>query len=90
MALLAEGSGVSDAARSLKRRCCGTSGSSRRPRRSRLRRPLRFRRLGAAGRAAAVISRQLANPFLAPDFSAVPQRTSRPRRLAAGSCSARC
>ena len=29
-----------------------------------------------------VISRQLANPFLAPDFSAVPQRTSRPRRLA--------
>jgi SNF2 family DNA or RNA helicase len=28
-----------------------------------------------------VISRQLANPFLAPDFSAVPQRTSRPRRL---------
>jgi len=29
-----------------------------------------------------VVSRQLANPFLAPDFSAVPQRTSRPRRLA--------
>jgi hypothetical protein len=29
-----------------------------------------------------VISRQLANPFLAPDFSAVAQRTSRPRRLA--------
>ncbi|MGR6964344.1 DEAD/DEAH box helicase [Geodermatophilus sp. URMC 61] len=29
-----------------------------------------------------VISRQLANPFLAPDFSAVPERTSRPRRLA--------
>ena len=29
-----------------------------------------------------VISRQLANPFLAPDFSAVPQLTSRPRRLA--------
>jgi hypothetical protein len=28
-----------------------------------------------------VISRQLANPFLAPDFSAVPQRTPRPRRL---------
>ncbi|HLH59110.1 MAG TPA: DEAD/DEAH box helicase [Streptosporangiaceae bacterium] len=28
-----------------------------------------------------VISRQLANPFLAPDLSAVPQRTSRPRRL---------
>ena len=29
-----------------------------------------------------VISRQLANPFLAPDFSAVPQRAFRPRRLA--------
>ncbi|MGY1706561.1 DEAD/DEAH box helicase [Geodermatophilus sp. SYSU D00697] len=29
-----------------------------------------------------VVSRQLANPFLAPDFSAVPQRTARPRRLA--------
>lgn len=28
-----------------------------------------------------VISRQLANPFLAPDFSAVPQPVSRPRRL---------
>jgi hypothetical protein len=29
-----------------------------------------------------VISRQLANPFLAPDFSAVAETTSRPRRLA--------
>ncbi|MCZ2829012.1 DEAD/DEAH box helicase [Modestobacter sp. VKM Ac-2986] len=29
-----------------------------------------------------VISRQLANPFLAPDFSAVPQAPARPRRLA--------
>jgi hypothetical protein len=29
-----------------------------------------------------VVSRQLANPFLAPDFSAAPQVTSRPRRLA--------
>jgi hypothetical protein len=29
-----------------------------------------------------VISRQLAHPFLAPDLSAVPQRASRPRRLA--------
>ncbi|HVT69363.1 MAG TPA: DEAD/DEAH box helicase, partial [Trebonia sp.] len=28
-----------------------------------------------------VISRQLANPFLAPDYSAVPQGTSSPRRL---------
>ena len=29
-----------------------------------------------------VISRQLANPFLAPDFSAAPQRSPRPRHLA--------
>ncbi|MGY1607921.1 DEAD/DEAH box helicase [Geodermatophilus sp. SYSU D00700] len=29
-----------------------------------------------------VVSRQLANPFLAPDFSAVPSRPVRPRRLA--------
>jgi hypothetical protein len=29
-----------------------------------------------------VISRQLANPFLAPDFSAAPQRAARPRQLA--------
>ncbi len=29
-----------------------------------------------------VVSRQLANPFLAPDLSAVPQRASRPRHLA--------
>jgi SNF2 domain-containing protein/helicase-like protein len=29
-----------------------------------------------------VVSRQLANPFVAPDFSAVAQRTSGPRRLA--------
>ena len=29
-----------------------------------------------------VISRQLANPFLSPDFSAVPQRTARAHRLA--------
>ncbi len=29
-----------------------------------------------------VISRQLANPFLAPDFSAAARRTARPRRLA--------
>ncbi|MDA8323717.1 MAG: DEAD/DEAH box helicase [Actinomycetota bacterium] len=28
-----------------------------------------------------VVSRQLANPFLAPDFSAAPQRASSPRRL---------
>ena len=83
LALLAEDSGVSDAARPPKRE---------------LARDLRAepaREQTAPAKAAStsggpptrvvpqsVISRQLANPFLAPDFSAVPQRASRPRRLA--------
>ena len=81
LALLAEGSGVSDAARSLKQemlRDLGIEPASE--------------EVAAAEAAAAgserrvvpqpVISRQLANPFLAPGFSAVPQLTSRPCRLA--------
>ena len=53
LALLAEDAGVSDAARSLRRRCCGTSASSLRPRRSPRRATAdRARRTGAAGRAA--------------------------------------
>jgi hypothetical protein len=83
LALLAEDSGVSDAARSLKREMLRDLGIDPAPEET-----------GPAETAAApagterrvvpqsVISRQLANPFLAPDFSAVPQRTSRPRRLA--------
>ena len=58
--------------------------SSRPPRRSRPTEP-------AAASAAterrvvpqSVVSRQLANPFLAPDFSAARQTAARPRRLAA-------
>ena len=83
LALLAGGSGVSDAARSLKREMARDLGIAPAP-----------EQIAAAGTAAAwagperrvvpqsVISRQLANPFLAPDLCAVPQLTSRPRRLA--------
>ena len=83
LALLSEGSGVSDAARSLKREMLRDLGVASAP-----------EEIAPAETATAsaglerrvvpqsVISRQLANPFLAPDFSAVPQLTSRPRRLA--------
>jgi hypothetical protein len=83
LALLAEDSGVSDAARSLKQQMLRDLGIDPAP-----------EQIAPAETAAAsvgaerrvvpqsVISRQLANPFLAPDFSAVPQRASRPRRLA--------
>jgi superfamily II DNA or RNA helicase len=83
LALLAEGSGVSDAALSLKREMVRDLGIEPAP-----------EEIAPAETATAsaeterrvvpqsVISRQLANPFLAPDFSAAPQHTSRPRRLA--------
>lgn len=82
LALLAEDSGVSDAARSLKLEMARDLGIEPAP-----------EEIAPAETATApartelrvvpqsVISRQLANPFLAPDLSAVPQRTSRPRRL---------
>jgi len=82
LALLAEDSDVSDAARSLKREMLRDLGIQPAP-----------EKIAPAETAVApagterrvvpqsVISGQLANPFLAPDFSAVPQRTSRPRRL---------
>jgi hypothetical protein len=82
-ALLAEDASVSDAARSLKREMMRDLGIAPAPEET------------APPEAAAappeaeprvvpqsVISRQLANPFLAPDFSAAPQRAPRPRRLA--------
>ena len=83
LALLAEDSDVSDAARSLKREMLRELGIE----------PA-LEEIAPAETATApagterrvvpqsVVSRQLANPFLAPDFSAVPQLTSRPRRLA--------
>jgi hypothetical protein len=82
LALLADDSAVSDAARSLKREMLRDLGIAPAP-----------EDVAPAETAAAspglerrvvpqsVISRQLANPFLAPDFSAVPQLTSRPHRL---------
>ncbi|HUN36834.1 MAG TPA: DEAD/DEAH box helicase [Trebonia sp.] len=83
LALLAEDSGISDAARSLKREMERDLGIESAP-----------EEIAPAETVAApasmesqvvpqsVVSRQLANPFLAPDYSAVPQRTDRPRRLA--------
>ena len=83
LALLAEDSDVSDAARALKREMLRELGIEPAP-----------EEIAPTETATApadterrvvpqsVVSRQLANPFLAPDFSAVPQLTSRPRRLA--------
>ena len=83
LALLAEDSGVSDAARSLKLEMARDLGIELAPEQIALAETATAP-AGPELRVApqSVISRQLANPFLAPDFSAVPQRTSRPRRLA--------
>ncbi|MGY1623989.1 DEAD/DEAH box helicase [Geodermatophilus sp. SYSU D00965] len=83
LALLAEDAVVSDAARSLKRDLLEAAGiepaAEEAP-------PAEAPPAPAAPERRAVpqsvISRQLANPFLAPDYSAVVQRPSRPRRLA--------
>jgi SNF2 domain-containing protein/helicase-like protein len=83
LALLAEDSSVSDAARSLKQEMARNLGIELAP-----------EEIPPAETATAsadperrivpqsVISRQLANPFLAPDFSNAPQPASRPHRLA--------
>ena len=82
LALLAEDSGVSDAARSLKLEMMRDLGIEPAP-----------EEIAPAPTVTApagpepgvvpqsVISRQLANPFLSPDFSAVPQRPARAHRL---------
>jgi hypothetical protein len=88
LALLAEDSGVSDAARSLKREMVRDLGLEPAPEEiapaETATTPLSPVSANTGRQVApqSVISRQLANPFLSPDFSAVPQRTSRPRRLA--------
>ena len=83
LALLAEDSGVSDAARSLKLEMVRDLGIEPAPEEIA---PAETTTVpaGTELRVApqSVISRQLANPFLSPDFSAVPQRNSRLRRLA--------
>ena len=85
LALLAEDASVSDAARALKREMERSLGIATAPQES-----------APAGDSAtpsapagtesrvvpqSVVSRQLANPFLAPDFSAAPQRAAHTRRL---------
>jgi SNF2-related domain/Helicase conserved C-terminal domain len=83
LALLSDDSGVSDAARSLKREMLRDLGVASAPEDIE---PAETATASAGSERRvvpqSVISRQLANPFLAPDFSAVPQLTSRPRRLA--------
>jgi len=82
LALLAEDSGVSDAARSLQREMLRDLGIEPAPEKIALAETAAAS-VGAERRVVpqSVISRQLANPFLAPDFSVVPPRASRPRRL---------
>jgi SNF2-related domain/Helicase conserved C-terminal domain len=83
MALLAEDSGVSDAARSLKLEMMRDLGIEPTPEEIA---PAETTTTAVGPERAvvpqSVMSRRLANPFLAFDFSAAPQRTSRPRRLA--------
>ena len=83
LALLAEDADVSDAARSLKREMLQELGIEPAPEEIT---PTETATAPAVTERRvvpqSVVSRQLANPFLAPDFSAVPQLTPRPRRLA--------
>jgi len=83
LALLAEDADVTDAARSLKREILRDLGIEPAPEEIA---PVPVAAVPASQERAvvpqSVISRQLANPFLAPDFSAAPQRTAGPRRLA--------
>jgi hypothetical protein len=83
LALLAEDAVVSDAARSLTREMLEAAGVE--PPAEEVLPPVPQAAPAAPERRVvpqSVISRQLANPFLAPDFSAAPQRTAGPRRLA--------
>jgi len=83
LALLAEDSGVSDAARSLKREMLRDFGIE--PACEEIAPTEAATASGGSERRVvpqSVVSRQLANPFLAPDSSAFAQRTSGPRRLA--------
>jgi superfamily II DNA or RNA helicase len=83
LALLAEDAVVSDSARSLTRKMRSDAGIEQLPEEET---PTEAAAVSAATERRvvpqSVISRQLANPFLAPDFSAARQTAARPRRLA--------
>jgi SNF2-related domain/Helicase conserved C-terminal domain len=80
LALLAEDSDVSDAARSLRQEMVRDLGIAPAPEPAA---PVETAPAGTQRQVVprSVISGQLANPFLAPDFSAVAPRSTRPRRL---------
>jgi hypothetical protein len=83
LALLAEDSSVSDAARSLKREMERELGIEPAPEEVKPAQPVTAVASPEPGVVPqSVISRQLANPFIATDFSAVPQRATGPRLLA--------
>jgi superfamily II DNA or RNA helicase len=83
LALLAEDANVSDSAQSLRREMLAQAGMAAPPEELELpEAPLEVP--GAERRVVpqSVISRQLSNPFLPPDYEAARERTARPRRLA--------
>jgi hypothetical protein len=89
LALLAEDAVVSEAARTLKREMLLDAGVEAPPEETRPLEPPETARTGTGSGAGerrvipqSVVSRQLASPFLAPDFSAAKQTRARPRRLA--------
>jgi superfamily II DNA or RNA helicase len=85
LALLAEDAVVSDAARSLKRDMLRSAGVEPAPEEFPAPAPVTQAAPATPERRVvpqSVVSRQLANPFLAPDFDSVRQTTVRPRRLA--------
>ncbi len=84
LALLAEDAGVSDAAKALRLEMIRDLGIESGPQETE---PAAAATVSAPAEPEgvvpqSVISRQLANPFLSPDFSAAPQRAARPQRLA--------
>ena len=83
LALLAEDAPVPESARQLKREMLRAAGVEPAPEHAP---PVQVAATSAPTEhrvvPQSVLSRQLANPFLAPDFSAVPQAPARPRRLA--------
>jgi superfamily II DNA or RNA helicase len=83
LALLAEDAVISDAARSLTRDLLKAAGVEPPPEEAPpAESPVAPETLERRVVPQSVISRQLANPFLAPDFSDVAQRPSRPQRIA--------